>query len=94
MSLLNGHSHPRLAAKADLRMDPVTGQPVLLYPEGLLQLNDSAHAILLLCDGSRSVSGIAMELAEQFECEPAELEADVQECLQGLHQRQLLVFTP
>lgn len=87
---LTEQSRPRLADKAELRMDPVTDQPVLLYPEGMLHLNDSAHAILTLCDGSKTVAGVITALASQFECPTDELEADVWACLQQLQQRQLL----
>lgn len=83
---------PRLEAKADLRLDPITGKPVLLYPEGLLELNDSAHAIVSLCDGTRSLSDILDHLAGQFETTPDELRADVMECLQDLQKRQLIAL--
>lgn len=89
---LTEHSRPRLADKADLRMDPVTGQPVLLYPEGMLHLNESAHAILTLCDGKRTVGDILTDLASQFDCSADELKADVWECLNQLQQRQLLAL--
>ena len=39
---------------------------VLLYPEGMVKLNDSASQILLLCDGSRTVDEIVTELERKF----------------------------
>ncbi len=87
---LTEYSRPRLSDKADLRMDPVTGEPVLLYPEGMLHLNESAHAILTLCDGNRTVEAVITALASQFECSIDELKTDVWECLDQLKQRQLL----
>ena len=55
-------SRPRLARKARLRPDPLGGGTLLLYPEHGLELNDSAAAILALCDG-RSVGAIVEALA-------------------------------
>lgn len=40
---------------------------VLLYPEGMVQLNQSAGEILSLCDGSRSVIEINKALCEKFD---------------------------
>ena len=39
---------------------------VLLYPEGVVKLNESAAAILGLCDGMRSVEEIVAELSRQY----------------------------
>lgn len=50
------------------RMQYETAQKshVLLYPEGMVKLNDSASQILLLCDGSRTVDEIVNELERKF----------------------------
>lgn len=42
---------------------------VLLYPEGMVQLNQSAGEILNLCDGSNDIEGINKILCEKFELE-------------------------
>jgi coenzyme PQQ biosynthesis protein PqqD len=55
-------SGPRLAAGARLRWDRIDGQYLLLYPERGLALNESAAAILRLCDGSRTIDDIVSEL--------------------------------
>ncbi len=39
---------------------------VLLYPEGVVKLNESAAAILGLCDGRRSVEKIIDELSTEY----------------------------
>jgi coenzyme PQQ biosynthesis protein PqqD len=46
-----------------LKWDRTEGRYLLLYPERGLALNDSAAAILKLCDGSRSVDEIVAKLA-------------------------------
>ena len=42
---------------------------VLLYPEGMVQLNQSAGEILNLCDGKKSSDDINKILCEKFEVE-------------------------
>ncbi len=39
---------------------------VILYPEGMVELNESSAEILQLCDGSRNISQIVAELEEMF----------------------------
>src|SRR5204862_997235 len=48
---------PRLARGVRLETDSATGKSVLLFPEGIVELNETAHGILTLCDG-RTVSEI------------------------------------
>ena len=54
---------------------------VLLYPEGMVQLNDAAAEILRHCDGVRTVADIVGKLGEEFPEE--DLAADVHEFLQS-----------
>jgi len=81
---------PRLAAKAKLRLDPKTGQHVLLYPEKGLLLNTTGAAILSLCTGEHALSVIVDTLAARFETEPARLEREVLTFVAGLLDRGLL----
>lgn len=39
---------------------------VILYPEGMVELNQSSAEILKLCDGSRALAAIVAELEDQF----------------------------
>ena len=39
---------------------------VILYPEGMVELNQSSAEILKLCDGTRALAQIASELEEKF----------------------------
>ncbi|HEY0478793.1 MAG TPA: PqqD family peptide modification chaperone [Kofleriaceae bacterium] len=74
-------SRPRLARKARLRTDRLTGDTLLLYPEHGLVLNPSAAAILRLCDG-RSAADIAAALGAPL--------GDVLEFLAALSDRGLV----
>ncbi|BBL75033.1 pyrroloquinoline quinone biosynthesis peptide chaperone PqqD [Methylomagnum ishizawai] len=40
---------------------------VILYPEGMVELNVPAAEILKLCDGSRNLDAIVTELEQKFE---------------------------
>ena len=53
---------------------------VLLYPEGMVRLSESAGAILSRCDGNRSLEGVLASLEEAFP--GADLEGDVVEFLE------------
>lgn len=53
---------------------------VLLYPEGMVKLSESAGAILSRCDGARSLDDIVSSLEEAFP--GADLRDDVLEFLQ------------
>jgi pyrroloquinoline quinone biosynthesis protein D len=57
---------PRLAAKARLKRDEIRQKPLLLFPEGVLVLNPSAHEVIALCDGQRTVAEIVKTLGEKF----------------------------
>jgi pyrroloquinoline quinone biosynthesis protein D len=83
---------PALAPSARLQTDPVDGAPVLLYPEGVVRLNETAHDILSRCDGRTTVAGIIKALAKDYDAAPETLDADVAECLAQFRERRLLVF--
>jgi len=59
-------SKPRIARHYRLQWEPVQDCHVLLYPEGMVQLNRSAAEILMRCDGTRSAAAIVAELETAF----------------------------
>ena len=82
---------PRLAARARIQFDAIACQELLLFPEAALALNETAAAIVRLCDGGRSVSAIAGAVAEQFSArDPAAIAADVDDFIRQLGARGLL----
>lgn len=80
-------SIPSLWRFARLGYDDVRQQPVLLYPEGAVLLNDTGAAILELVDGQRSVAQIAEILSARYQ---SDVTADVSEYLSGLAARELI----
>ena len=65
---------------------------MLLYPEGIVELNETAHEILSRCDG-RTLGEIVCELAKEYEADSNALAADVRETSGGFAQRKLIEFT-
>ena len=75
----------RLARGHRIQFEQAQDCHVLLYPEGMVQLNESAAAILNLVDGKRTLADIAEALSRQFPGE--DLTGDVQEFLEIAHAR-------
>jgi pyrroloquinoline quinone biosynthesis protein D len=86
---ITGSAQPRLARGVRLQTDSKTGNSVLLFPEGLLELNETAHDIVTRCDG-RTVGEIIQTLAEEYDVDPKMLGADVRETLGDLQRRKLI----
>ena len=84
---------PTFAAGVRLQTDTATGQGVLLYPEGILQLNETAHEIALGCDGLTTVTQLITTLAAKYEISESELESDIGICLGDWQRQRLIVFT-
>lgn len=49
-----------------LQWEEAQQKHVILYPEGMVELNQSSAAILQLCDGTRKLADIVAELETQF----------------------------
>lgn len=88
MSGLDATTVPRLAAKARLQWDDVRERHVLLYPEGLVNLNETAAEILRLCDGDHAVHHIVATLKLRYQAD--KIERDVAALLQGLAAKGLV----
>jgi pyrroloquinoline quinone biosynthesis protein D len=82
--------HPKLSSRARLQKDKVTGKPILLYPEGILILNPTAHVIANYCTGEATFEEIIAKLAAQYGASPEDLRADVTECLDRFRTLNLL----
>jgi len=78
---------PLLVRHARYRWDALRSQHQLLFPEGMLVLNDSGAAIVRLCDG-RTVGDLVAALGEAFAEAPPPGEVD--EFLGRLAQKGLL----
>lgn len=59
-------NRPILARSARYRWDEVRGEHQLVFPEGVLVLNQTGAAIVRLCDG-RATADLVAALESQFE---------------------------
>ena len=90
MTAIVDTSKPCVADKARLKWDAVREKYLLLFPEGVLVLNSTAHDVLALCDGQRTVGRIVGILSTQYA--NAAIDCDVKEILQKLVQKTLVTI--
>lgn len=83
---------PALLPKARLQIDRVSNESILLYPEGVLELNVTGAAIVALCDGQHTFQAMLRALAAIYQISPDALREDVEEFLHGLCRESLLEF--
>lgn len=60
-------SVPAIAAPFRLQFETAQDSWVLLYPEGMVKLNQSGGEILQRCNGKRAVSEVVTELEQAFD---------------------------
>ena len=89
---MSDSAQPRIAKGVRLQVDSATGKTVLLFPEGIVELNETAREILSRCDG-RTLNEIVRDLAEEYDADVAALAADVRETLADIHERRLIELT-
>ncbi len=63
-----------------LQWEQAQQKDVILYPEGMVELNQSSAEILKLCDGSRHLQQIVQELEQKFQT--TNLEKDITQFLE------------
>ena len=49
-----------------LQWEEAQQKDVILYPEGMVELNQSSAEILKLCDGTRNLAQLVTDLEEKF----------------------------
>lgn len=76
-------TQPTLSKLFRLQWEEVQNNYVLLYPEGMVKLNQSAAEILKRCDGKRDATAIVSDLESSFAL--SDLRADVEEFLHTAH---------
>ena len=59
-------ARPRIAGLFRLQWEEVQKSWVLLYPEGMVKLNDSSAEILRRCNGERSIEDMVADLQILF----------------------------
>jgi pyrroloquinoline quinone biosynthesis protein D len=89
MIIISDTNRPILASKARVKWDPVRQKHLLLFPEGLLVLNQTAHEIITMCNGKNKVITIVNSLGDKYK---THVDADIRELLSRLFEKRLLLL--
>ena len=81
---------PRLAKRARLHTDAVSGKPVLLHQEAVIVLNHSGYEILRLCDGTHTLSEVIRDLANRYPAARSILSREVSQYIEAISQKGLI----
>jgi pyrroloquinoline quinone biosynthesis protein D len=58
---------PHIRRGVKCAYDQIRSAHVVLFPEGVLVLNETAASVVSLCDGARSVGDIALVLGDEYD---------------------------
>ena len=94
MTGIDFQSRYTLAPRVRVQMDAGSGDPVLLYPEGIVVLNSTAHEIVQRFDGKVTLDDIVDQLAKEYEESGETIRQDVLETLADLQRRNLIAIRP
>ena len=83
-------TRPAFLNHIKLRLDEERRRWVILAPERVFEPDETAVAVLKLCDGVLSVSDIAEALARDFKAPASQILADVTQLLQELADKGLI----
>jgi pyrroloquinoline quinone biosynthesis protein D len=84
-------SVPRVGAGFRLQFEPAQDCHVLLYPEGMVKLNQPAGEIMKRCDGERNIAAVVADLEAAFST--TGLEGDVLAFVAMAGQQRWLTWT-
>ncbi len=86
-SLINNRKKPKLRKDHRFQKNLTNlNSGVLLYPEGLVTLNNSACEILSLCNGDLSITQIKDTIYEKYQIiDPLQLEPEIDQLLKDAY---------
>lgn len=79
---------PHLRRGVRTAIDPLSDETVLVFPEGVLILNETAAAVIRQCDGGRNVAEVVQAMREVYDGVAV---GDVMVLLEDLIAQRLLV---
>jgi pyrroloquinoline quinone biosynthesis protein D len=89
MTIISDTDTPLLSSKARVRWDPIRQKHLLLFPEGLLVLNQTAHEIINMCNGKNKVIIIVNSLGDKYK---THVDTDIRELLSRLAEKTTTVI--
>jgi pyrroloquinoline quinone biosynthesis protein D len=90
VSELVATSRPRVGNGFRLQWEEAQGSFVLLYPEGMVKLNQSAGEIMKRCDGKADVTAIVADIESAFNAQG--LETDVRGFIEVAEKQRWLTW--
>lgn len=84
ITLFNADSIPALAPAYRFQWETVQDCFVILYPEGMIKLSQSAGAIMERCVGNKTIAEIITDLQQQFQIE--DIEKDVYKFIETAYE--------
>jgi len=84
------YRRPRLTQGVRLQMDMLTGNPVLLYQETVILMNQTGYEVLRRCDGTQTLSEIISSLAREYQMTESTLFQDVSQYVGAMNQKGLV----
>lgn len=81
---------PCLSSGYRMQFETHLDQFVILYPEGLIKLNESSSQILQLCDGVNTIDDIIKILETDFP--GVDLKQDVRDFLEMAHAKKWITY--
>jgi len=89
--VINEQTTPMFRRGYRLQWEEVQGCHVILYPEGMAKLNDSATMILELVDGQRTLAEIILALNTRFP-EAGGVDDDVKDFIAAAREQKWIIF--
>ncbi|HJT83017.1 MAG TPA: pyrroloquinoline quinone biosynthesis peptide chaperone PqqD [Nitrososphaeraceae archaeon] len=90
MTIISDTDTPLLSSKVRVRWDPIRQKYLLLFPEGLFVLNQTAHEIINMCNGKNKVITIVNSLGDKYK---THVDTDIRELLSRLVEKRLLLLS-
>jgi pyrroloquinoline quinone biosynthesis protein D len=85
--MISGDTRPELPRHIKLRHDAGRDRWIILAPERVFNPDETAVAVLKLCDGQRSVNEIAAILSKEYQAPIDEITNDITAMLQDLSDK-------
>jgi pyrroloquinoline quinone biosynthesis protein D len=86
-TMITGDSRPALPKHIKMRHDAGRDRWIILAPERVFNPDETAVAVLKLCDGQRSVNDIAAILSQEYQAPIEEITNDIVAMLQDLSDK-------
>ena len=86
-TMITGESRPGLPKHIKMRHDAGRNRWIILAPERVFDPDETAVAVLKLCDGQRSVNDIATILSQEYQAPIEEITNDIVAMLQDLSDK-------